>query len=315
VSRILYLAPWPASNTGGNKVAFRHVEALNTLGYRAVIRRPDGGSAPSWFSHAAPMEDASAPVSADDILVIPEDSAEALLFCADLPNRKVVFCQNPYALLSYGLARLPAAKRQAYRAFMTCSAGVAATIARYFDYELISVVPAFADERLFRPAPKERLIACTPRKRPTEQQAIRYLFSRLYKGSAGWRWTLLETATEAEVAGVMGRASVFLSLARMEALSITTLEAMASGCLIAGFTGIGPREYLTPTNGLWVPEDECEAAARALVEAVAVAVAEAGGGPAALMRHAALATAARWSHAAFVEALHAFWRDEMGVAP
>ena len=112
---------------------------------------------------------------------------------------------------------------------------------------------------------------------------------------------------------MMGSASVFLSLARMEALSITTLEAMASGCLVAGFTGIGPREYTSSVNGFWADEDDCEAAAQALVRALALA--EQGGGAAAIMRHAATATAAQWTHAAFVEALSGFWRDQMGLLP
>lgn len=142
--------------------------------------------------------------------------------------------------------------------------------------------------------------------------AIRHMFERLHPNAGAWRWELMETYAEHEVAEITGRASVFLSLARMEAVSLTTLEAMASQCLMAGFTGIGAREYASAVNGIWVGEDDCEAAAHALVQAVVMA--ERGGGAAALMRHAAGATAAQWSHAAFVQALVAFWRDRMGVA-
>ena len=60
-----------------------------------------------------------------------------------------------------------------------------------------------------------------------------------------------------------------------------------------------------------VKHAEDAAAARALVRAVVLA--EQGGGAAALMRHAAAQTAAQWTHAAFVQALGAFWRDRMGV--
>lgn len=314
MTRIVYLTPALASNSGGNKMAFRHVEALSAMGYRAVIRRPNGVETPRWFEHSAPQEDSSTPFDPDDILVLPEDDRTTFIRLADAPNRKVVFCQNPLGITGAGLGAVPPAVRQAYRTFMACGVGTAALIARYFDYERISVVPAFADERLFRPRPKQRVIACTPRKRPVELLAIRHMFERLQPGAAAaWRWELVQDVTEAEAAATMGEASVFLSLARREAVSLTILEAMACECLIAGFTGIGPREYTTSVNGIWVEEDDCEAAALALVRAVALA--EEDGGSAALMRHAARATAARWTRAACVEALGAFWRDEMGVTP
>lgn len=313
MSRIVYIAAQPDSNSGGNKVAFRHVEALRAMGYDAVIRRPAGTLAPAWFDHEAPLEDASRPLGDSDVLVIPEDAAPILQHCATLPNRKVIFSQNPAALTGFGFARLPPDVRGAYRTFMACSTGMAGLIARYFDYEMISVVPAFADERIFRPAPKAAVIACAPRKRPAEYQAIRYMFQRLYTGPTAWTWEALETASEAETAAAMGRASLFLSLARMEALSLTTLEAMASECLLAGFTGIGPREYTSSTNGVWVDEDDCEAAARALAQVADLA--DRGGGAAALMRHSAAATAAQWTYRGCVEALATFWRDRMGLVP
>lgn len=311
MTRIVYLTPYAGSKSGGNKMIFRHVESLCALGFDAVVRRPPHTPPPTWFDHQTPTEDASVPLGADDILVLPEDSPEAMRQAAALPNRKVIFCQNPYALASYGLAALPTELRPQYRNFMACGVGVAGLIARFFDYDLISIVPGFADERVFRPAPKEQLIACSPRHRKVEQAAIRYMFERLHPDAAAWRWEVMETCTEAEVAAIMGRASVFLSLARMEALSLTTLEAMACECLLAGFTGIGAREFATPVNGIWVDEDDCEAAAHALVRAVTLA--EQGGGAQALMRHAAAQTAAQWSRAAFLEALAAFWRDRMGV--
>jgi hypothetical protein len=313
MSRIVYIAPRPGSNTGGNKILFRHVEALLSLGYHAVVRSPAPFAPPTWFHHTAAMEDTSRPIEDSDILVIAEDAEVVLSRCALLPNPKVIFCQNPHAMAGNGFASLPDDLRANYRTFIACNTGVAGFIARYFDYGTISVVPAFADERTFMPAPKVPVIVCAPRKRPAEYRAIRYMFERLYSGPTPWVWEVLETATEVETAAAMGRASLFLSLARLEALSLTILEAMASHCLIAGFTGIGPREYTSPVNGFWVDEDDCEAAAVALVQAATLA--DRGGGAAALMRHSAGATAARWTHAGFVGTLNSFWRDQMGVTP
>ena len=57
--RIVDLIPAPGLATGGNKVAFRHVEALIGLGYEAVVRVPGGRPAPTWFTHDALVERAT----------------------------------------------------------------------------------------------------------------------------------------------------------------------------------------------------------------------------------------------------------------
>lgn len=311
--RIVYLLPAPGAATGGNKMSFRHVEALVGLGYDAVVRVLGGAPPPAWFEHSAPVERATGRPDPDDIVVFPEDAAEVMAASSAFPNRKVVFCQNPYAAAAHGMGRLSKETRARYRTFMACSPGVALWISRYLDHDVIGTVPAFADERLFVPAPKAKVIAAIPRKRPEELRAIRHMFARLHPGADDWTWDVIEGRTEAETAAALGRASVFLSLARLEGMSMTILEAMACGCLVAGFTGIGPREYTTAMNGLWVEEEDCEAAAIALARACALAEEDEAG--AHLIRHAARTTAAAWTHAHFMEALSLFWRDAMGVLP
>jgi len=224
-----------------------------------------------------------------------------------------VFCQNPYAAAGLGVARLSPETRTHYRAYMACSPGVALWVSRYLDHDVLGTVPAFADERVFAPTAKRRVIAAMPRKRPIELRAVQHMFGRLHEGPAVWTWDVIEGRSEAETARALGEASVFLSLARLEGMSMSLLEAMACGCIVAGFTGVGPREYATAVNGLWVDEDDCEAAAIALARACRLA--EQDEAAAHLIRHAARTTAAAWSHAHFVEALDQFWREAMGVTP
>lgn len=305
--RIVYLVPNPEFPSGGNKMAFRHVEALVSLGFDAVVRAPPSGPLPRWFRHEAPVERTSGAPRPDDILVFPDDAAAELNAAAALPNTKVVFVQNPYSSV-LGLPAIPPERAAVYRTFMTCSDGVSAWVRRYVDHDEVATVPAFADERLFRPAAKARVIACTPRKRHNELRVIRHLYARLRPG-CDYRWALIDGRTEAETASALASASVFLSLARLEGMSLTIAEAMASGCLIAGFTGLGAREYANADNGLWVGEDDCEAAAHALVRAVELA--EAHGPEAGAMRAGALAAAGGWTHAAFVRALDDYWRARL----
>lgn len=310
--RILYCLPTARTATGGAKMVFRHVETLTDLGYRAAVRLSPEGETPRWFEHRAPVVREAGPPESDAILVLPEDDAAGLVALAKTPNRKVIFCQNPYmAAAVFGHAQPSVAAR--YRVFMACSPGVGLWIARNFDHDAVGIVPGFADEAIFAPTAKERRIAVFPRKRPMEFRVIQTLFVRRHSGADGWQWDIIRNRTERETAAALARASVSLSLARLEGMSLTVLEAMASGCLMAGFTGIGPREYVTDANGLWADEDDCEAAADALVRVCKLA--EEDGAGQHLMRHAALATARQWNRGVFASALDQFWREAMGLIP
>jgi len=67
----------------------------------------------------------------------------------------------------------------------------------------------------------------------------------------------------------MSESTIFLSLQRFEGFGLPALEAMAAGCLVVGFAGDGGWEYADHTNGIWIPEDDLEAAADGLAAAVA----------------------------------------------
>jgi len=311
--KLVFIMPSPAARTGGNKTTCRHVQALVEMGYDAVVRILPGQALPAWFPHDTPSDVWTSSPAPDEVLVISEDATPILARCAPLPNRKVVHCKNPYNAAAAGLWQLSAEERSAYRTFIACSDGVAGWIARFFDHDLVATVPTFVDPELFKPGEKARVIACMPRKRRFERAAIQGMFQRLIGERSDWSWDVIDGRTEAQTAAALSRAAVFLSLARFEGMCTSILEGMASGCLVAGFTGLGAREYTTSLNGLWVEEDDCEAAARALARAVELH--EAAGVEAAMMRDAARRTAASWNEAAFRDALARFWAEGMGLAP
>ncbi|SEQ34704.1 Glycosyl transferases group 1 [Faunimonas pinastri] len=310
MSRIVYVLIGTQRLTGGHKMIVRHVEALKALGYPAVLRIEGSAPVPDWFSHDVEVESGTPPRDGD-VLVIPEDATAVLKHYAASPHRKIVFCQNHFYAAANGLGRLTQEELASYREFVACSRSAASWIARFLPHRSVDVLPAFADERRFRPGEKQPIIACASRKRPLELRIVNFMFRRLYGGKLSWRFAVLEAASEEQVARTFAEAHVFLSLSRLEGLGMTTLEAMASECVVAGFTGIGGREYATSANGFWVEEDDCEACAHALVKAVTLV--ERGGPGAQMMRGAAAETAAHWSHARFIEALDRFWSRTMAV--
>lgn len=299
--RIVYVHLSNPGIAGGQKVAFRHVEALNALGFEAVINADRGVQPPTWFEHRAPVE-YGAPFLEDDVIVVPEDGPLALQRAAASPARHLVaLCQNPYA--SPGLPFI-AQNLGRFSAVLAVGPRHAALMRRLLPGAQVELIRCFADERLFRPGPKEAVGVYAPRKRPQEAAAIRR-FHALLRPDQDIGWFRMEQATEAVMAQAFGRAGVYLSLSRLESVGMTTLEAMASGCVCAGFTGVGGAEYATPENGFWAPEDDCVAAADAL--AAAIDLYRAGGPKLAAMVEAVQETARAWSHAAFLRELEEVW--------
>lgn len=309
MGRIVYLAFPGARITGGQKMAMRHVETLRELGFDAVYRLQKG-ELPAGYARGTAYE-VGTPIRPDDIVVVPEDAPNAISQVGGLPNRMLIFCQNQFYFAASGaeaVDRLPPERRPD---FMTPGRIAAEMVGRMYPHARIDIVRSFADERVFFPRPDRNLvIAVSPRKRPLEAKVIKTLFRKAYPQHAHIPWLAFEGATEEQVAQAFGTSAIFLSLSRFEAAPITPLEAMASGCVCAGFRGIGGEEHSNPTNGFWAPDDDCEAAADALARAADLV--KTGGPPLERYREAGRATAAEWSYANFRPMLEEVW---MRLAP
>ncbi|HEX2559108.1 glycosyltransferase [Phenylobacterium sp.] len=294
--------------TGGQKMICRHVETLRDLGFDAIVRR--NVEVEDNFPHHAPVE-INTPFHPDDVVVLPTDARNIVPQAAALKNRVIMFCQGHLEFAA--TASLDAVRESRIREFIAISPAAAKSVQRALPDATVSVVPAFADERVFRPLEKLHQIAHAPWKRPVETAAIWALFRNYHPRHAQTAWARIEKATEEQVAQAMGRSSLFLSLSKMEGLGLTPLEAMASGCVVAGFKGIGGRDFATPENGFWVPDEDCEAAADALAEACDVFLT--GGAALKARLEAGYETARHWSYARFCEALEAFWSPKVSRRP
>ncbi|MEQ9334204.1 hypothetical protein, partial [Thalassobaculum sp.] len=243
MGRIYYLVD-QRRIAGGIKVAYRHVATLRRNGLDAVIvhrvaERPD------WFAvpdiPIAGFSDLT--FEAADVVVMPEDARHTLRTMAGLPPRKVMFCQNHFYLAS-GLVETRDPRRLGIEAVMTSGD----EIARFLRWRLpdlpLSTVHLAIDPDLYRPLPEKRLqVAAVPRKRPYEYRFIRDMVSFDCPASDRFGWVELTDASEAEVAQAMAHSAVFLSLARLEGVGLTGLEAMSCGCAVTGFLGGGGREF------------------------------------------------------------------------
>lgn len=305
MTRIVYVIFSGGGVQGGQKMILRHVETLRELGFDAVAYTTSRNTMPTWFEHHAPIQ-VDAELRPDDIVVAPDDAMITLRQLTTLRQRAVVMVQGHINFAADSLPAIDAFPPAKFPVFLTVSHTVAAAVRRLYPQAEVGMARAFADERVFRPgSERSEAVAMIPRKRPHEAAAIANMFLKVRPAHKDIRWRLIEKRPEAEVAAILGASSHFVSLSRLEGLGMTPLEAMACGALVVGFPGLGGRDFATADNGFWVPDDDCEAAADALYEAVEVY--HAGGPELARRREAGYETARQWSHAAFSRELEEFW--------
>ena len=120
----------------------------------------------------------------------------------------------------------------------------------FVEASLRSPLPVYlarclVDAELFRPTQKTKSIAFMPRRRYRDVEAVVQLLHRR-PALADWELVPLHGMSQADVAAALARASIFMSFADREGFGLPAAEAMAAGCYVVGFTGLGGREFMSP---------------------------------------------------------------------
>jgi hypothetical protein len=267
MSRIIYLCPFPDNViTGGVKTAYRHVELLVGMGYDAWVWQPQGH--PFWFKSQARRLDGFSEhsISPDDVLVFPEVIAFpefAPFLHSSRPCVKLLFCQNQYYVFNDMIPKSTYAQLGFRDVFCSCGP-IKRMLESVLGLKDVALIPYDIDRDRFRPRPKTLQIAAIPRKMPRHASMIAFMFKAKYPDTRHVPFVVIENFTEDQLAETLGTSEILLSLSHFEGLGLIPIEAMASGCLVAGYHGHGGLEYARPENGFWFGADEHEAVADAL---------------------------------------------------
>lgn len=245
-------------NAGGHHVIVDHVAALRALGLRAyALYLPRGGEV-KRFACSAPvlLMGQHFQTKAGDVVVVPEPWRAVLKYFSDKPCRKIIHCQNPYYIF-HAFADIRAIESAGYREMLSCSGYTTEMLRRFgFRHPIHTVRPALAPEFEPATAPKALQIAYMPRKRGNEAVFVIGLFKSLYPEYRDIPWVPIQDTSRAGVAAIMRASAVFAAFGFTEGLGLPPLEAMACGCLVAGFDGLGGADYSRPDNGFWVAEGD-----------------------------------------------------------
>lgn len=269
MTRIYYYCSANRTPTGGNKVTYRHVDILNQLGFDACVLHPKSGFRYDSFDHQPPVLGLDQlRLRPDDLLVMPEDGGPGMCRFAR-GVRKLIFNQGAYNTFRGFVdlkGPLPPYLDPEFLAALVVSEDNLRYITHAFpgvrcqrihlciDYDRFAFVPA---------ALKRKSIAFMTRKNPGDVvQVLQILRSR--GALPDWQLVRIEGVDEAGVARLMETPALYLSFVHQESFSLSNLEAMARGCRVIGYSGLGGREFFADDRALEIPAADVIAFARAV---------------------------------------------------
>jgi glycosyltransferase involved in cell wall biosynthesis len=120
---------------------------------------------------------------------------------------------------------------------------------------------------IFRPAQKTLRIAYRADHRAAELRVLREAFAQTYPEFTNVPWTPIEDISRDARAALLAESAVYAALTEVDALALTSLEALASGCHVVGYLGLGGADFVGGEGGAWISEGDHISFCRKLAEA------------------------------------------------
>lgn len=265
---IYFVCPQSTSPTGGVRKIYQCVDTLNSHGISARVVHRDAEFRCDWFSNDTPIVSLdSVRFERGDLLVLPEIYSEFI--CEIAPG-------VPHAVLNqnqFYTFHTSSISPDSWRA-VHCddTLGMIAVSQYGVDYlrYCFPTVPVHrldygVDSKVFFPpaVKKDKKISFMPRKRFDD---LRQIFRILDLRGAldGWTLNPIDAMSETQVAENLRSSAIFLSMNDIEGFGIPPIEAMASGCLVVGYDGVGGREYMNRSVSIPIDSDDVYAFACAM---------------------------------------------------
>lgn len=230
-----------------------HFPALATLGRAQGVR---ARVAQVRRSLAARRSNPALPLfrpGARDVMVIPEFSYGD--YAALFPGVPLVMvAQDPTALLR-AFSRDETEMHARYTSVLTTSQAVTSAVHILLGREPHRITLPVARAGLQADHPKKLQIAYMPRKLGTQAARVVQTFKRR-AALADVPVVAIRNMTNAERDQVLNESLIFLAFSNMEGFGLPPAEAMAAGCLVIGYTGIGANEFFTNETGFVIEQND-----------------------------------------------------------
>jgi len=240
---------------GGQESAYHHVGILARNGYEAFAWHQERDFRLSQFNHHVPVVDTAEFQRLfnedNDYLILPENLGLEIL---GYPGKKVIFHES----LDHAFSRFGERVPETYPYAHPSVIGVLVT--SEYDYRHLKFTfPGLSVYKIgmavdpqafrYRPLPnKRKLITCVAREKAHISLLYHIAHARAKAGlnkALDYDWVLLGDLPRQEIAKALEESILFITLGEEEGLNRAPLEAMLSGCLVAGYQ-IGPIEEYPP---------------------------------------------------------------------
>lgn len=270
--RIFFLASDNPLPSGGLKFIYRYCELANEIGYDAAIMHGNPKFNVSNFTHEAPVvfnygwqkksrrksalqklqripelffpTKKEAIVGPDDIIVVPENRLFRIheIF-PGIP--KILLNQNAFLAARQ---EVPQSTKDIIGSISTSELCLESS-RKLLPKKPALYVPLWLNAQLFKPTKtKKRQIAYMPRR---NAQDARMVFNLLTASGAAGDIKIVPISDMSldQVAKTLCESLIFLSFSDREGFGLPPAEAIASGCLTIGYTGVGGDEFFSRFGG------------------------------------------------------------------
>ena len=252
-TNIYILCPDFSFPVGGVKILYRHVDILNNHGLSAFILHRKTGFRCTWFENNTRVTClaylAQTPIQQSDYLVFPEECGfEVTQIKKGI--KKVIFNQNCYyTFKDYFLEKenflTPYLDRDTIATIVVSEDSKSYLSYVFPKLKVLRIHNAINPDLFFYQSHKKKQICFMPRKNfPDALQVFNILKFRNALGD--FAIVQIQDKSEKEVAEILRESLIFLSFGYPEGFSMPPAEAMACGCLVIGYHGMGGKEYFKP---------------------------------------------------------------------
>ena len=257
--------------SGGVKLAYDHVKAMNENGFKAKIIHQKEGYQPEWLKDyyeqdedgkfinipVIGLDEGKLPVLIEDFFFIPEGFPNVMenLAKQNAPCKRIVFCQNWY----YVLNALPAGVFWSDYGITDCMS-VSKSQTEYLNMimpglNIRNVVGHIPSDVFYPPdsmSEKKLQIAYIPsRDGGTKSHNVIKTFYAMHPYFRFIKFIELKGLSKDDYARALRESALYVNFDEYSSWGTAPIEAFMSKTLVAGWDGVGGREYMN-TDNMWI---------------------------------------------------------------